>query len=75
MLDMVCCGTESEIFEEICFMRYVTAGYCGKKGMLYLLYFAICLDIQAQVSAMVIEKRIKALLPDGVKIKTEMITT
>ena len=67
IIDQVCCGTEPDILEEICFMRYAAAGYRGMEGMLYLLYFAVCLDIQAQVSARIIEERIKALLPDRIR--------
>ena len=66
MIMLVVDGTDPELIEEICLMRYMASGFKGYEALIYMLQMFGVLAIQAGENPRVIEEKLLAMVPESV---------
>ncbi len=64
MVMLIVDGTDPELIEDLCWMKYYSRNMYGYSGLLYLIQMRGALDVQQGVNPVVIVETIKCMIPE-----------
>lgn len=67
MIYLITDGTDPQVFEEICLVKYSALGLHGRDALQYLMFLFGCLGVQAAENPRIIETKLLAMVPEHVE--------